>query len=313
MRALPDQQGDAILAALAVKTQPFALCELGPHGRLPMAAGPAATLHYVLSGSGEFVLDGGAPLTIAAGALLLVPAGRRHSISGQSGAAVTLASCQPAALGLAHYRSGEPGQGLAVLCGRVAIGLRGENAAVDLLRTPLFEPAPASGSSATVRALDLVVQELSDPRLGSRAMVCALLLECLIDLLRRRLSAGDPALGWLPALVDRRLWPALKAMLDAPGAPHTVESLADQVAMSRSRFAERFRSAYGDGPMSLLRELRLAQAARMLADTDLGVDRIAARAGYASRSYFTRQFEARYGATPTGYRKAVLRFLGRAA
>jgi hypothetical protein len=47
---------------------------------------------------------------------------------------------------------------------------------------------------------------------------------------RRWLDAADLALAWMPALVDRRLWPALKAMLDDPGSAHSVESLAGRFA-----------------------------------------------------------------------------------
>lgn len=292
---------DTILDALTVETEPFALCELAPHGRLPMAAGPSATLHYVLSGTGEFAVSGGAAIALGTGALVLVPAGLRHSLTGKAGAPVILADCQPAAVGLRHYRSGAAGEGVAVLCGRVTLGLRGAGAVVDILRSPLIELA--AGAGATGRALDLVLGELAEPRLGSRAMIRTLLLECLIDLLRRRLEAEDPALAWMPALVDRRLWPALKAMLDDPGGAHSVESLAARVAMSRSRFAERFQQAYGSGPIVLLRELRLVQAARLLVESDAGIDRVAELSGHASRSYFTKQFEARFGRTPSRYRR----------
>jgi AraC-like DNA-binding protein/quercetin dioxygenase-like cupin family protein len=292
---------DSILDALAMESEPFALCELAPHGRLPMAAGPSATLHYVLSGAGEFAVTGRTPIALETGALVLVPAGLRHSLTGKAGAPVTLAACQPATVGLRHYRSGAAGEGIAVLCGRVTLGLRGAGAVVDILRAPLVEPA--AGAGVPGRALDLVVGELAEPQLGSRAMIRTLLLECLIDLLRRRLAADDPALAWMPALVDRRLWPALQAMLDDPGGAHSVESLAGRVAMSRSRFAERFQQAYGSGPMALLRELRLVQAARLLAESDAGIDRVAELSGYASRSYFSQQFEARFGRSPGRFRR----------
>jgi AraC-like DNA-binding protein len=91
-------------------------------------------------------------------------------------------------------------------------------------------------------------------------------------------------------------------MLDQPGHPHTVESLADVAGMSRSSFAERFSEAYGSGPMTLLRDLRMHLAASLLTQSDLPVKRIAELAGFQSRSAFTRTFESTTGMSPRGFR-----------
>ena len=105
------------------------------------------------------------------------------------------------------------------------------------------------------------------------------------------------------ALTDEKLWKSLQQMLDDPGDPHTVESLAETAGMSRSSFAARFASAYGHGPMELLRELRMQQAAALLAQTDIPVKRIAHLAGFKSRSAFSRTFTKMIGVSPRSYRK----------
>ena len=168
----------------------------------------------------------------------------------------------------------------------------------DEIQIPAF--TEGSGLEAPLRRL---VEEITEPGFGSRAMIRALLLQCMIDLLRRRLGAGDPALGWMGALKDRSLWLALRRMLDAPGDPHSVDSLAAEAGMSRSTFAKRFADAYGRGPMELLRDLRMRHAATLLAETDLPVKRIAEMAGFRSRSAFTRTFEALIGASPRAFRR----------
>ena len=73
--------------------------------------------------------------------------------------------------------------------------------------------------------------------------------------------------------------------------------------MSRSSFAEHFKATFGRGPMELVKETRLRQAARLLLTTDSSVKRIAHQVGYTSRSYFTRAFTAAYGASPADYRR----------
>jgi AraC-like DNA-binding protein len=293
---------DWVFDALELSAEPFALCALGPRDTLALPRERKATLHYVLAGRGEVVIANRPPVIVEAGAVVLVPALLKHALHGRQGGAARLSVCQPAALGLARHAVGDvQGDCLEVLCGRISLGLRGAGSVIDLLREPVVAPAQADGIRA--RALSLLVGELAAPRLGSRAVVRALLLECVIALLRDRLDAGTSELAWMAALADRRLWPALRAMLDAPGSPHSVELLAGLSGMSRSRFARRFARAYGKGPMQLLRDLRMRHAADLLLQTDLGVDRVAERAGFASRSYFTRQFEVSFGKPPGRFRR----------
>ena len=77
--------------------------------------------------------------------------------------------------------------------------------------------------------------------------------------------------------------------------------------MSRSVFAARFTEAVGHPPIEFLKTLRLDRAAHLLARTDVPVKSVAARAGYSSRSSFTRAFLARYGLGPARFRAAMTR------
>jgi len=95
----------------------------------------------------------------------------------------------------------------------------------------------------------------------------------------------------------------LRALLDEPGAAHTVESLAEKVGMSRSAFAERFTAAYGSGPIELLRDLRMQRAAGLLLDSELPIKRIAQMVGFNSRTAFSRVFEKHTGRSPSDYRR----------
>ena len=139
-------------------------------------------------------------------------------------------------------------------------------------------------------------------------MLQALLRVLIIELMRCRLAAGDVGLLWMKALRDPQLWPVLLQILDHPGDPHSVESLAETSGLSRSVFARRFSEAYGAGPMELLREVRMQTAAGLLQDSNLPVKRIAETVGFRSRSSFSRAFEASVGCSPQQFRVA-----GRAA
>ncbi|MGB3148547.1 MAG: DUF4142 domain-containing protein, partial [Paracoccaceae bacterium] len=83
----------------------------------------------------------------------------------------------------------------------------------------------------------------------------------------------------------------------------TVESLASEVAMSRSRFAERFSQLVGVGPMTYLSDWRLQKALALLERSQSTVQEIAGKAGYASPAAFTRAFAGKFGLAPSEYRR----------
>lgn len=244
------------------------------------------------------------PVGVKRGTLVLVPALLSHTLRSFGEPGRPLPDCHPAELDLMrHLQTGDEADSagkLLAVCSDVKVGLRGVGGLVDLVREPVVEEVATD--SALSAPVDRLLRELSAPTLGSQAMIRALLLECMIQLLRKRLQARDPALDWMAALIDERLWSALRLMLDRPGHPHTVESLADVAGMSRSSFAERFSEAYGSGPMTLLRDLRMHLAASLLTQSDLPVKRIAELAGFQSRSAFTRAFESTTGMSPRSFR-----------
>ncbi|MFF7945865.1 helix-turn-helix domain-containing protein [Streptomyces griseorubiginosus] len=103
---------------------------------------------------------------------------------------------------------------------------------------------------------------------------------------------------------DPRVRRAQELIEADPGAPHTVRSLAAEVALSPSRFAHLFTRQQGHSPMRAVREARLQHAARLLESTDLSVGRVAAASGFSSPFHFNRVFRERYGTPPGAYRAA---------
>ena len=295
---------DRILDALEISAEPFAICALEGACSMGLGRTPRAALHYVLGGRGVLSVQGVAPLELAPGRLVLVPASRTHSLAHRGDGQAGLPACRPAGLDLEEHVARGEGAGvmvvMVVLCSTISLGLRGTHGLIDLLRAPLS--LDVASSPVAAQAMAALVAETGSDRPGQRAMVRALLLQCLIEMLRARLEAGDPSVTWLAALADPGLWQALRAMLDDPGSPHTLDSLAAAAGMSRSRFAARFQAAYGQGAMTLLRDLRLARAAQMLTERCAPVEQVARAVGFQSRSAFTRAFVAMWGETPRAFR-----------
>lgn len=290
---------------LNILPEPFAVCELNGSSNLGLGQDTTAILHYVLSGEGVLELKSSPDIPIKPGSLILVPALQTHTLRSKTGRNDPVPQCKPAELQLQHLlkpSTDEKVEGqLIALCAHVRVGLRGAENVVDLIRSPLVENiCEESPLHATLAAL---LHEISAPTTGSRAMIQALLTQCMIEIFRRRLNDDDSGLRWMAALRDPQVWDALRVMLDAPGEPHTVESLAERVGMSRSTFANRFSAAYGSGPIDLLRDLRLRKAAVLLRDTKTPVKRIAHMVGFSSRTAFSRLFEQRVGKSPQQFRK----------
>ena len=81
----------------------------------------------------------------------------------------------------------------------------------------------------------------------------------------------------------------------------TVETLAEAVGLSRSQLYRRLKAADGQTPADLIREARLAEAARLLARKAGTVSEVAYGVGFNSIAHFSRTFRAAYGVPPSEY------------
>jgi AraC family transcriptional activator FtrA len=97
----------------------------------------------------------------------------------------------------------------------------------------------------------------------------------------------EPLLAWLVTHLDQ---------------PVDVESLAKRAHMAPRTFARRFRAETGTTPHDWVTSQRILLARRLLEETDLGVDAVASRSGFADAAMLRHHFSRRIGATPHAYR-----------
>lgn len=83
----------------------------------------------------------------------------------------------------------------------------------------------------------------------------------------------------------------------------SVDRLAAQARMSRRTFTRRFRQATGSTVGDWLRHQRLALAQRLLETTDLSVELIAGRSGFATAASLRLLFKENFRISPAGYRR----------
>ncbi len=299
---------ERLLSDLELTMRPFAVCEVATGWRLNLAKVDWVTVHFVVAGSGRLRAgaDSGVPvLALPRHTLALVPPSQVHQIEYGDPVEHEAAPSRPRQREdeLTAFEAGPSDDvELRVVCGRLQARSTQGLGLFDHLRAPLV--IDFSDTPEMVHVFERMLEEERRPSAASSVMISALMSEALI-LLFRRLSIGPEwPLPWIEALEDPRIAEPLSLMLEHPERDHSVESLAEAAAMSRTAFAEAFREHYKQGPMGYLRETRLRRAAGLLRASDLTVDEVASRVGYASRSQFSRAFRARFGVTPTAYRSA---------
>lgn len=170
---------------------------------------------------------------------------------------------------------------------------------------PVFVVRPPAGALANwVQASVAYSAEHLAPSNESESPISTRLPELvLIEVLRVHLSTAPAAdHGWIAALRDPVLAPALSLLHGAPDRGWTVGELAAEAAVSRSLLDERFRRVLGRPPIRYLREWRMHLAETLLATTDLGVAGIARRVGYRSEEAFSRAFKRGHAISPSHWR-----------
>ena len=92
--------------------------------------------------------------------------------------------------------------------------------------------------------------------------------------------------------------------IEAGAAPPSIDDVAKQLYISRSRLCELFKRETGQSVGAYGRRLRLERAYRLLGDGNLSVAEVAGLLGYPSPSAFCHAFAAATGMAPRAWQKA---------
>ncbi|KVV51809.1 AraC family transcriptional regulator [Burkholderia territorii] len=169
---------------------------------------------------------------------------------------------------------------------------------------PWIHVPAASPQAAKVRwLLEQLVEEREADLPGAQLVSAQLSQLLFIQILRAHLNTSAPLTGWLRALGNPRIAPALRLMHGDPARSWRLDELAAACAMSRTTFASHFRSSTGVAPLAYLGEWRMRLAGRRLRDENIPVAVLAQSLGYSSESAFSNAFKRMSGHSPTAYRQ----------
>jgi AraC-like DNA-binding protein len=277
----------------------------------PFLAAPRHVIasHFVAAGNMQLRVEGGETIDVWAGELVLLPHNDSHVFGSDLNVALVRAReviQPPQGGGISRINYGGGGAATQLLCGYLA---------ADAPFTPLLSALPsvlklnlrATASGAWIESsFRFAASEIAAGRLGSTTVI-AKLSELLFVEAVSQFVASLPAerRGWLAGLRDPQIGRALAALHARPTEPWTAETLALEVGMSRSVFAERFASLVGQPPMQYLTLWRMHVAAQRLREGRGSVAQIGFAIGYESEAAFSRAFKRQFGTSPGTWRKQL--------
>jgi AraC-like DNA-binding protein len=298
---------DALLGAVSVEIEAFAICEIGDGVRLIIPPVEMIEVHYVLEGTLHHTVDGNETLKAGPGSMLIVPPERMQHLATSSDT-VTSRNCYdvcvPVREGMLVVDATDGREPtLRIACGAVMPDPLGSFGPLRSLTRPVVEDL--SDFPVVSAAFAAMLEEIKAPKEGSRAIMSALMKSCLVVLLRQHLERSRLA-GTAPAVFqDRRLSRAVTAVLNLPAGAHSVTSLAKEAGMSRSAFAREFKAALDMTPMEFVARVRLDLAHHFLETTGMPVEGISVAVGFSSRSHFSHLFREHYGVDPSSFRRST--------
>ncbi|MEP3655935.1 MAG: AraC family transcriptional regulator [Litorimonas sp.] len=272
----------------------------------------AARFHLVVQGQLHVSFPSGEALVLGPGDLILIPHGCSHILSD------SVCSTAPA-LETVLTDLGYDGNGVLVVgegyehsktklvCGHFDFRKGADHPLLRALPDYfVVTPSMRAANPILDDVMRILLKQVFSTQIGSTASVTKLSEIMFIELLRINLTGNKSFENIMAAFTDQKISQAISVIHAQPDAPWTVESLALEIGMSRSRFAHRFKELMGLGPMAYLLEWRLQKSLSLLDMSNMSVQQISSKSGYKSSAAFTRAFSSQFGISPTEYRKKVV-------
>lgn len=261
--------------------------------------------HIIASGRCWVSIDDGERHWADRGDVIVLPYGHQHKMGGEADAAcvsVLDLMAPPPWTELPVVRHGAGGERTDVICGYLDVEDPLFDPALAAL-PPIFVVRPTGAAKPWVESSLRYVLEATEGGEGDSELLTRLPAIVLAEVLRIHVASAPAAdRGWLAALRDPVLAPALAELHRAPERKWAVADLAAAASVSRSLLDERFRLLLGRSPIRYLTDWRLHLAKDLLATTDLSVFAVARRVGYDAEEAFSRAFKRAYGLAPAHWR-----------
>jgi AraC-like DNA-binding protein len=280
--------------------------ELGHPWSLALPERPYALFHYLCRGSATLVLEQGRKIGMTKGDFVVVTRGEPHLIySDRRTKPLRIGDLDRNAGRLVSVRHGSSVQPLSkMICGNFTVSRPSSGSVLELLPPVLLlKPTPDRDWLGLI--LERMASESAIERPGQSVALSRLTEVLFVEVLRSWIKSLRPGEGgWLGAMADPHIGPALQLIHEQPDHPWTLRDLGQRVGLGRSAFSARFTKLVGQPMHRYLIARRMAEAAFLLESSDEGIARIATRVGYETATAFSKLFQRHHGLSPGRYRAA---------
>lgn len=295
-----------VLQAVRLNSQIYFKAEFLPPWGMDVPSGDNAAFHMVVEGQCWLWHEGlDTPLCLNAGDIAVFPLGAAHWIASSPSAPLipgetVLKQSMTGRRSFGYAQHGEPST---IICGHFEIDSSGRHPLIASLPSSLiFSSSNSMGPVEVKSLLDVLIKETENPRVGSDVVAKKIAESIFVTLLREHVARQTETSGFLAGLTDREISVALTSIHAEPDRSWSIAKLASLSGLSRSTFAERFRSKLGITPMEYLRIWRLQKARQLLTETDLATSAVALQVGFLSPASFARAFRRQYSMSPADMR-----------
>ena len=266
------------------------------------------TSHFVASGQMQLQV-GDEVLNVRAGELVLLPHNDVHIFGSELGVAPISARdvIQPAPAGdLMRIVHGGDGEMTQVLCGFLGTN-NSFGPLLSSLPSVLKLDLRATPSGSWIESsFRFAISQIAAGRVGSTTVIAKLSELLFVEAVSHYIAGlPDDRQGWLAGLRDPHIGRALNLLHASPAKAWSAESLAAEVGMSRSGFAERFTTLVGQPPMQYLACWRMQLAGQRLRESRETIAQVGFSVGYESEAAFSRAFKREFGDSPAAWRRAA--------
>ncbi|BEU21179.1 AraC family transcriptional regulator [Paraburkholderia terrae] len=304
-KALSDLRADTVVPGRFLLSAPWSFTK---------PAGPEVPFRMCTRNPFYLIVEGAKPVFIRPGDFVLLPRGSEHVLC-SSPDVPPIPMAQLMSNAGAHPQLNTPltftagGNGPVTEMYTAIIGFREakRNPFLSVLPPVIHihadDPAVPAWLTATMQAF---IQESMNCDLGWAIAAARLADVLVVHLLRAYIAhAKEHDFGWLRAMHDVHLVKALALIHRDPSKAWTVDDLAAEAGMSRSRFSARFLELVGETPIAHLTSYRMFLAAGKLMHGHANLAEVAQSVGYASDKAFTRAFRRWSGMPPKAYGRST--------
>jgi AraC-like DNA-binding protein len=280
--------------------------ELGHPWSLALPQRPYALFHYLSRGSASATLafEQGRELRMSPGDFVVISRGEPHEIySDRRTKPFSVLDLDRSSTHLGVVRHGGSAQPYStMICGKFTVARPSRGSVLELL-PPVLLLKPTEEGEWLEAILRRMVSESARERPGRGVALSRLTEVLFVEVLRSWIkSLGPGEGGWLGAMADPHIGPALQLIHEQPDRPWTLDDLGHRVGLGRSAFSARFTKLVGQSMYRYLIVRRMEEAAFLLESSDDGIARIATRVGYETVAAFSKVFLRHHGLSPGRYR-----------